>query len=147
MLVCAMVGIATMAAADEIIFHQILSWHHFYDRSTSDFALMSDGLLHAGEIVLLVAGGFLFADLRRRGVLAPRSGWAGLFLGLGGFQVWDGVVHHKVLGVHQIRYGVDLLPYDIAWITSGALLVIVGLVLTWWSRPEGTKQTDDAATT
>lgn len=118
-----------MAAVDEIVFHQLLSWHHFYDRSTHEVALMSDGLLHAGELVALVAGFFLYADLRRRGSLAARSGWAGLFLGLGGFQLWDGLVDHKLLRLHQVRYGVDLLPYDLAWNSVGLVLLLVGVLL------------------
>lgn len=87
LLTTGMIGIGLMAAVDEIVFHQILAWHHFYDRSTSGVALMSDGLLHAAELVVLVAGFFLFADLRRRQALARRSAWAGVFLGLGGFQL------------------------------------------------------------
>ncbi len=101
--VCALIGVAVMAAVDVIVFHQILSWHHFYDRSTSEVALMSDGLLHAAELVMLVAGFFLFADLRRRGTLAPRAAVPGLFLGLGAFQLWDGIVDHKLLRLHQVR--------------------------------------------
>jgi uncharacterized membrane protein len=61
-----MIGVGVMAAVDEIIFHQILGWHHFYDRSTTEVALLSDGLLHATELIVIVAGFFLFADLRRR---------------------------------------------------------------------------------
>lgn len=135
--VCALIGVGLMAAIDEIVFHQILAWHHFYDRSTSEIALMSDGLLHAGELVIFVAGFFLFADLRRRNALAPSSGRAGLFLGLGGFQLWDGLVDHKVLRLHQVRYGVDTLPYDLAWNAGGVLLLVVGAVLALRSRGEG----------
>ena len=134
LLVGAMAGVAVMAALDEIVFHQVLGWHHFYDRSTTQVALLSDGLLHAGELVLLVASGFLFADLRRRGALAARWAWAGLFLGLGAFQVFDAVVDHKVLRVHQVRYGVDLLPYDLAWGLGGVLLLAVGAVLALRAR-------------
>src|SRR5918911_4714476 len=83
-------GIAIMAAADEIVFHQLLGWHHFYDRSTPDLSLLSDGLLQTAYLALLVAGFFRFADLRRRGTLAPRSVWAGFVLGLGAFQLFDG---------------------------------------------------------
>ncbi|MGY1984896.1 DUF2243 domain-containing protein [Blastococcus sp. SYSU DS0669] len=137
MLVAAVIGVGLMAAIDEIVFHQLLAWHHFYDRSSGSVALMSDGLLHAAELILLVAGFFLFADLRRRQALAPRSAWAGLFLGLGGFQLFDGLVDHKVLRVHQIRYGVDLLPYDLAWNVGGGVLVVIGVVLAVRSRDEG----------
>jgi hypothetical protein len=31
-----------MSEADELIFHQVLAWHHFYDRSTPAVALMAD---------------------------------------------------------------------------------------------------------
>ena len=43
-------GVGLMAAVDEIVFHQLLGWHHFYDRSTSEVGLMSDGFLHAAEL-------------------------------------------------------------------------------------------------
>jgi uncharacterized membrane protein len=133
----ALIGVGLMAAIDEIVFHQILSWHHFYDRSTGDVALMSDGLLHAAELVALVAGFFAFADLRRRQALARGSAWAGLFLGAGGFQLWDGLVDHLVLRVHQVRYGVDHLPYDLAWNAGALLLLGVGVALALRSRGEG----------
>lgn len=123
------IGVGVMAAVDEIVFHQLLAWHHFYDRSTSRIGLISDGLLHATELLLLVAGFFLLADLRRRGTLHVRRGWAGLLLGAGGFQLFDGVVNHKVLRLHQIRYDVELLPYDLAWNAGAVVLLALGLVL------------------
>ena|SRR5690554_3645766 len=122
-------GIALMAAVDEIVFHQLLGWHHFYDRSTSQVGLLSDGLLHAAELVLLVASGFLIADLARRRTLHRRSLAGGTLVGAGVFQLFDGLVNHKVLGLHQVRYGVDLLPYDLAWNIAGALLVLVGALV------------------
>ncbi|WP_236567976.1 MULTISPECIES: DUF2243 domain-containing protein [unclassified Nocardiopsis] len=118
-----------MAAVDEIVFHQILGWHHFYDRSTPMVGLLSDGLLHAGELLALVAGFFLFADLRRHQALHRGAAWAGLLLGLGGFQLFDGIVDHKLLRLHQIRYGVDLLPYDLAWNGAALLLLAAGTVV------------------
>ncbi|MFD6948516.1 hypothetical protein A6A08_18640 [Nocardiopsis sp. TSRI0078] len=130
----ALIGTGLMAAVDEIVFHQILAWHHFYDRSTPMVALMSDGLLHAGELVALVAGFFLLADLCRRRALHRRAAWAGLLLGLGGFQLFDGVIDHKVLRLHQIRYGVDLLPYDLAWNGAAVLLLTAGALTAWWAR-------------
>lgn len=125
----ALIGVAVMAAVDEIVFHQVLGWHHFYDRSTPAIGLLSDGLLHAAELVMLVAGIFLMADLGRRRALASRSAWGGFCLGAGAFQIFDGIVDHKVLGVHQIRYGVDLLPYDLAWNLAGGLLLTLGVVM------------------
>lgn len=129
MAVCALIGAALMAAVDEIVFHQVLAWHHFFDRSTPAVGLVSDGLLHTAELLGLVAGFVLYADLRRRHALAPAHGWAGLFLGMGGFQLFDGVVDHKVLRLHQVRYGVDLLVYDLVWNAAALALLAVGIVL------------------
>ncbi|MFS0704341.1 DUF2243 domain-containing protein [Cellulomonas sp. 179-A 9B4 NHS] len=130
----ALVGVGLMAAVDEIVFHQLLGWHHFYDRSTPDVALLSDGLLHAAELVVLVAGAFLLADLVRRRALVPVAAWAGGLLGAGGFQLVDGLVNHKVLRLHQVRYDVDLLPYDLAWNGFAVALLVAGLVLLLRSR-------------
>lgn len=128
----ALLGVGTMAAIDEIVFHQILAWHHFYDRSTPQVGLMSDGLLHAAELVMLVAGIFLLTDLARSGRLAAGHTWAGFLLGAGGFQVFDGVVNHKVLRLHQVRYDVEnLMPYDLAWVGAGLLVIAVGLLVLW----------------
>lgn len=123
----ALIGIGLMAAVDEIVFHQILSWHHFYDLSTPTIGLISDGFLHAAELIAVVAGFFIFSDLRRRSLLIPKAAWAGFFLGAGGFQLFDGIVDHKILRVHQVRYGVDLLPYDLAWNLFGLFLLSIGM--------------------
>jgi uncharacterized membrane protein len=36
-------GIGLVAFIDETIFHQLLHWHHFYDKSTTAIGLVSDG--------------------------------------------------------------------------------------------------------
>jgi uncharacterized membrane protein len=125
-----LLGTAVMAGVDEIVFHQLLGWHHFYDKATFEVGLLSDGLLHAGELVALVAGFFLLADARRRRTFSPVAAWAGFLVGSGLFQLWDGVIDHKVLGVHQIRYDVELRPYDLGWNAFGLALLTLGISLT-----------------
>ena len=127
-------GVGLVAFVDETVFHQLLHWHHFYDRSTPDVGLVSDGLFHAFGFVAVVSGLFWFADLRRRQSLVVRRWVGGLLLGAGAFQLYDGLVQHKVFGLHQIRYGVDLLPYDLTWNVVAAALVVAGAVLTVRSR-------------
>lgn len=126
----ALIGAGTVAAVDEVVFHQLLGWHHLYDGSTTRIGMISDGLLHAAEVCAVVAGFVLLAAARRRDAPTPGATWAGFFVGLGAFQLWDGTIDHKVLRLHQVRYGVDLLPYDIAWNAAGALLLAVGVGLT-----------------
>lgn len=136
----ALIGMGIMAALDEIIFHQILGWHHFYDLATPAIGLLSDGLLHAAELLAIVAGGFLLAGLIRRASLVRVWAWAGFFLGAGGFQLFDGIINHKVLRIHQIRYGVVLLPYDLAWNIAGLCLLLVGAGLVMWARSTSGRQ-------
>ena len=129
LLAATMVGVGLVAAVDQAVFHQILAWHHFYDWSTVRVALLWDGVLHAGELALIVPGFLLLKKLEQRQVLSPRSAWAGVFLGMGGFQLFDGLVVHKVLRLHQIRYDVEALPYDIAWNAAAVVLLAVGVAL------------------
>ena len=77
----------------------------------------------------MVTGLFLFADLQRRAATLPARVWAGGLIGAGGFQLFDGLVQHKVLRLHQVRYGVDLLPYDLLWNGAGALALLAGVVV------------------
>jgi uncharacterized membrane protein len=129
-----LLGAGAMGAVDEIVFHQLLHWHHFYDRASGTAGLVSDGLLHAATWSATVAGLALLADVRRRRSFAPVRWWGAVLLGAGGFQLWDGVVDHKVLRVHQVRYGVDLTGYDVAWVSGGVLLLVGGALLLARSR-------------
>ncbi|WP_116102465.1 DUF2243 domain-containing protein [Amycolatopsis thermalba] len=125
----AAIGIGIAAFADETVFHQLLHWHHFYDKSTSDAGLVSDGLFHAFGWFATVLGLVLVADLRRRAARARRALLGGILTGAGAFQLYDGTIQHKLLTLHQIRYHVNLVPYDWAWNAIAVLLLVTGVVL------------------
>jgi len=127
-------GIGFVAFVDEAVFHQVLGWHHFYDRSTTEIGLLSDGVFHAFSWFATVGGAFLLADTVRRGGWSPLRWWAAVLVGVGAFQLYDGIVQHKLLRVHQIRSVDDLLPYDLAWNVSAALVLAVGAVLLFVDR-------------
>lgn len=122
-------GMGLVAFIDEAVFHQILGWHHFYDKSTTAVGLFSDGLFHAFSWFATVASLFLLADLRRRNSLWIKRWISGVFLGAGFFQLYDGLVHHKLLELHQIRYHVDILPYDIVWNGVAVIILLMGVFL------------------
>lgn len=127
-------GVAA-SVIDLFVFHLGLQWHHFYDRSTPQVALTADGFFHAVGWAVTVWGLFLLADARRREAVRWAR-WVGSVLaGVGGFQLLDGVLNHKILGIHQIRYGVDLLPYDVAWIGGAVLVLLAGLLVVARTRP------------
>jgi uncharacterized membrane protein len=122
-------GVGVAGFVDETVFHQLLHWHHFYDRSTSSWGLVSDGIFHAASWFCMVGGLFLFADLRRRGTWFGVAHAAGFCLGLGGFQLYDGIVQHKWWHLHEIRYDVGLLPYDLSWNVVAAVVLLAGVAL------------------
>lgn len=124
-----LVGVGIAAFVDETVFHQLLHWHHFYDKSTTDVGLVSDGLFHAFGWFAVVIGLVMVADLTRRAGLSARGLVGGILLGAGAFQLYDGTVQHKLLGLHQIRYHVDLLPYDWTWNGLAVLMLLVGVWL------------------
>lgn len=119
-------GLGLIAFVDETVFHQLLGWHHFYDRATTEIGLVSDGLFHAVGFFAVVAGLFVFADVRRRGPVGWRRWTGGVLVGAGAFQLYDGTVQHKLLGLHQIRYDVALLPYDLTWNSLAVVMIGIG---------------------
>jgi len=122
-------GLGVVAFIDEVIFHQLLHWHHFYDKSTANIGLVSDGLFHAFSFFATIGSAFLLADLHRNHGFWVKRWLGGIFLGAGVFQLYDGIIQHKFMRLHQIRYNVEILPYDLVWNVLAAILIIIGIVL------------------
>ncbi|MBY4127342.1 DUF2243 domain-containing protein [Rhodococcus fascians] len=141
-----LLGLGTVAFIDEVIFHQLLHWHHFYDKSTSDVGLVSDGLFHAFSWFATVASLLLLVRLKRDSAFQGLTFAGGWLTGAGFFQLYDGLVQHKALGLHQIRYDVDLAPYDITWNIIAAVLLASGVVL-WIITARRAKRRDERLTT
>ncbi|WP_018662835.1 DUF2243 domain-containing protein [Heyndrickxia acidiproducens] len=122
-------GLGIAAFIDETVFHQLLRWHHFYDKSTTGIGLISDGLFHAFSWFATIGGLFMFADIRRRNALWITRWWGGLFIGADGFQLYDGTIQHKLMRIHQIRYVENVIIYDLIWNILAVLMLIIGLSL------------------
>ncbi len=129
-------GIGLAAFLDELIFHQLLRWHHFYDKSTTDMGLISDGLFHAFSWFATIGGLFILADLKRRGTLWLKRWWGGVQVGAGGFQLYDGTIQHKLLQIHQIRYVENIMIYDLIWNGTAVIMILAGLFLLRSTRGE-----------
>ena len=125
-----LVGIGLAGTLDEVVLHQLLAWHHFYDRSTPTAGLVSDGLFHVFSTVVLVVGIIQLVERRRTTTDPPRVALAGILLGAGGFNLYDGTIQHKLLRLHQVREGVpNNLPYDLADLVEAEELVLDGAVV------------------
>jgi uncharacterized membrane protein len=125
----ALLGLGVAGFVDETVFHQLLHWHHFYDRSTPAAGLVSDGLFHAFSWFATVAGLALLVAARRRGPVPAGRWWGALLVGAGAFQLYDGTIQHKLLRLHQIRYGVGLGPYDWTWNVLAVVMLVAGTAL------------------
>ena len=92
---------------------------------------IADGLFHLTTIVLLVVGTTLLWRRTREGGVP----WSGLQMfglaleGWGLFNLIEGLVDHQILGVHHVRAGPQQFEYDMGFLASGAVLLIVGHVL------------------
>ena len=128
-------GVGLAGTLDEVILHQLLHWHHFYDRSTRDAGLVSDGIFHIASTLLVGIGLYwamaaICAERTAAGNGRVRRFWAGTLLGLGGFNLFDGTVQHKVLRLHQVRPAAEnWLPYDVAFVGLALLVFMMGIVV------------------
>lgn len=124
-----LLGMGVIGTLDEVVLHQLLQWHNFYMHSTSYWRIVSDGIFHLVSSALLMLGALL---LWARGyqLRAPGEGrvlLAGLLLGMGCFNLYDGIIQHKILQLHPVREGVaNMLPYDLAFNGMALALLLAG---------------------
>jgi uncharacterized membrane protein len=127
-----LVGIGVAGSLDEIVLHQLLRWHHFYDRGSQAAGLIADGIFHLASTAALVIGLVLLVQRWPSGRDPLRQAVAGILVGAGGFNLYDGIVQHKLLGLHQVRAGApNNLPYDLVFLGLAAVLLLAGLLLLW----------------
>ena len=119
-------GLGAIAFIDETVFHQLLHWHHFYDKSTLAVGLISDGLFHAFSWFATVASLFIVAHLRKLRAWDKRRWIGAAVLGAGVFQLYDGIIQHKIFRLHQIRYDVEIFYYDLVWNVLAIFMILIG---------------------
>ncbi|OAS14870.1 DUF2243 domain-containing protein [Paenibacillus oryzisoli] len=129
-------GLGLVGFIDETVFHQLLHWHHFYDKSTTQIGLVSDGFFHAFSWFATIGSLFMFADLRRQKSLHLTRWIGGVFLGSGSFQLYDGTIQHKIMRLHQIRYTNNVIFYDMIWNIGACILLLIGILFTLRSRKD-----------
>ena len=134
-------GVGLVGALDEVILHQWLQWHNFYVHTTQDWRIVSDGVFHAVTSGLLFLGALRLWAIRGRAAVsgAGRALASGILLGMGGFNLYDGTVQHKLLRFHPVREGVDnILPYDLAFNAIAVVLLVAGWLLWRTARSSAT---------
>ncbi|HWC71679.1 MAG TPA: DUF2243 domain-containing protein [Actinomycetota bacterium] len=135
-----LLGIGLGGFFDGIVLHQILQWHHMLT-STGDHPATTvaglevntlwDGLFHMTTYVFVVVGVFMIWARAREGALVwswrTLLGWS--LFGWGLFNLVEGIVDHHILQIHHVRPGPDELAYDLGFLASGAVLLLVGWLI------------------
>lgn len=122
--------------ADGIVLHQILQWHNMLSAQYPPDTLVRakvnmywDGLFHAGVWVMTVVGLSMLWQVGKRQHV-PWSGktfFGSLLVGWGLFNLIEGIIDHQVLGIHHVyEYTTNTLPWDVAFLIFGILLLVGG---------------------
>ena len=135
-----LLGIGLGGFMDGIVLHQMLQWHHMltshgdYPATTVaglEVNTLWDGLFHTATWLATVAGVWMLwrAGRRRTVTWSGRALLGMIAIGWGLFNLVEGIIDHHILKIHHVRYdGSKALPWDVAFLVVGALLIAVG----WW---------------
>jgi uncharacterized membrane protein len=121
---------------DGIVLHQILQWHNMLSNRLPPDTLVAakvnmywDGVFHAAVWVMTAIGlRMLWSVGKRQDVpWSGRTFGGALLLGWGLFNVIEGIIDHQLLGLHHVQeYTTNKLPWDLAFLGFGAMLLLVG---------------------
>lgn len=139
-------GVGLGGFVDGILFHQIFQIHNMISArrppdtvANIEAAMVWDGLFHAATWIVTATGvAMLFRAARR-----PEAVWSGrllvgaMLLGWGAFNLAEGIIDHHILHVHHVveRLGVSI--YDWAFLGSGIVFGVVGVVMMRTARMVG----------
>jgi len=133
-------GVGLLGAVDGIVFHQLLQWHHMVLSPNIQLEIITDGLFTAAFSALLIWGGIkIFQDARNDELGASwRVFMSGIFMGGGVFNLVEGIVDHHILQVHRVKPTAENpMLYDLAFLASGILLVLIGFMIKRTYKREG----------
>ncbi|THE62860.1 DUF2243 domain-containing protein [Salinadaptatus halalkaliphilus] len=127
------IGFGFGAVVDVVIFHLTLQAHHlfsgFYDPSSVDGLrtnVMFDGLFIAGMLAIMIVGfGLLWRLANGTGRRYSTTYLVGsILLGMGAFNVIDGILSHYVLDLHNVVHGTE--TWNPHWLAVSVLLLALG---------------------
>jgi uncharacterized membrane protein len=133
-------GMGLVALADGIVLHMLLEWHHMVSSVHPPTTLAAmhvntywDGWFHTGAWLAVVLGVALLWRAAQRGdaVPATRAFVGYVLIGVGAFNLAEGLVDHHLLRLHHVREIANPLLYDVAFLVVGGVLP---LALGWAMR-------------
>ncbi|SDR44577.1 DUF2243 domain-containing protein [Natronobacterium texcoconense] len=132
----ATVGFGLGAVLDVVIFHLVFQTHHLlsgiYDPYSIDGLrtnVMFDGLFTGAMLAVMLVGlGLLWRLVNGADELfSTRFLLGAVVVGMGTFNVIDGVVSHYVLDLHNVAHSTE--AWNPHWLVVSGLLLVVGWLL------------------
>lgn len=119
---------------DGIVFHQLLQWHHMFSEIAPDTTIgglqlntIGDGLFHLLDWLLTLTGlGLLWRAVIQQVVLSTTTLLGSILMGMGLFNLVEGLIDHHLFGIHHVKPGLHQTAYDLAFLGVGVLLCGVG---------------------
>jgi uncharacterized membrane protein len=132
-------GLGLGGFVDGIVLHQIVQWHNMFSSTERwptttvtgmEANMRADGLFHAATWVLVVLGLWMLWRATRDGAGDSGQALIGWMLaGWGIFNLCEGIINHEILGLHHVKEGGNELPWDLAFLAFGLVLVVGGWML------------------
>ncbi|ELZ07269.1 DUF2243 domain-containing protein [Natrialba aegyptia] len=130
------IGFGFGAVIDTVVFHLTFQTHHllsgYYDPYSLDGLrtnVMFDGLFLVATLgITLVGLGLLWRLVNGTAErFSTRYLLGAIVVGAGVFNVYDGIVDHYVLDLHNVVHGTE--AWNPPWVVVSVLLLVLGLVL------------------
>lgn len=128
---------------DGIVFHQLLQFHNMLSAKfpvrdvdvrtlavNLEINMFWDGLFHAFTWIMTAGGiAMLWHAVRQQDVpLSTRTFVGSLIAGWGLFNLVEGVIDHHILHVHHVTETSNHFVWDLMFLGSGLVLIMLG----WW---------------
>jgi uncharacterized membrane protein len=131
-------GIGQAGFFDGIVLHQLLQWHHMFSSVASDTTVsglelntLGDGLFHLADWLITLVGFFLLWRAgKREDVVFSAPIFVGTFiLGIGLFNLTEGIIDHQLLGIHHVRSGAHELAWDVGFLVLNFVIAVTGWLI------------------
>ena|SRR3712207_2049357 len=133
-----LLGIGLGGFLDGIVFHQLLQTHSMLSAKISRDTIVGletnmfwDGVFHIFTWLVTALGLVLLwrATARADVPHSTKTLIGGLALGWGLFNLVEGLIDHHILHLHHVVERANHSGYDLAFLASGAVLMLVGTAL------------------
>ena len=130
------IGFGFGAVIDVLLFHLVFQSHHLlsgiYDPHSMDgfrTNVTIDGLFTLLMTAVTIVGLVIVWRVVNRAAerLSGRYLVGAIVVGMGVFNVFDGVVSHYVLDIHDVAHGTE--AWNPHWLVVSVVLLVVGLLL------------------